>query len=76
MKYLLSENINIEDLARFITNHDGEFVDEMNGITQIDSIDIIACYQEDAEKYRKYGKKIITVTPLNVLFSCPPLRNF
>ena len=75
MKYLLSENINIEDLARFIINHDGEFVDEMNGITQIDSIDIIACYQEDAEKYRKYGKKIITVTPLNDLFSCQ-LRNF
>ena len=75
MKYLLSENINIEDLARFIDNHDGEFVDEMNGITQIDSIDIIACYQEDVEKYRKYGKKIITVTPWNNLFSCPP-RNF
>ena len=70
MKYLLSENINIEDLARFIINHDGEFVDEMNGISQIDSVDIIACYQEDTEKYRKYGKKIITVTPLNDLFSC------
>ena len=76
MKYLISKKIHIEDLARFIINHDGEFVDEMNGISQIDSIDIIACYQEDAEKYRKYGKKIITVTPLNVLFSCPPLRNF
>lgn len=68
MKYLLSENINIEDLARFIINHDGEFVDEMNGISQIDSVDIIACYQEDAEEYSKFGKKIITVTPLNELF--------
>lgn len=61
MKYLLSENINIEDLARFIINHDGEFVDEMNGTMQIDTIDIIVCYREDAKKYRKYGKKIITV---------------
>lgn len=38
-----------------------------DGITQglIADIDAIVCYQDDAEEYGKFGKKIITVKALN-----------
>ena len=38
-----------------------------DGITQglIADIDAIVCYQDDAEKYSKFGKKIIRVKALN-----------
>lgn len=38
-----------------------------DGITQslIYDIDAIVCYQDDAEEYGKFGKKIITVKALN-----------
>ena len=67
MKYLVSENITIEDFTRFIGSHNGEFVGEQSGIAQgrIDDIDAIVCYPDDAEKYLKFGKKIIRVKALN-----------
>ena len=67
MKYLVSENITIEDLIRFIASHNGEFVGEESGIAQgrIDDIDAIVCYPDDVDGYRKFGKKIITVKALN-----------
>lgn len=38
-----------------------------DGITQslIADIDAIVCYQDDAEEYGRFGKKIITVKALN-----------
>ena len=65
MKYLISNKIHIEDFCHFIQYHDGKYFSDAHGVRDIDAI---ACYKEDAEKYRKYGKKIITVTPLNELF--------
>ena len=65
MKYLISKKIRIEDFCHFIQYHDGNYFSDAHGVRDIDAI---ACYKEDAEEYSKFGKKIITVTPLNELF--------
>lgn len=71
MKYLISKRLSNKDAKKFMREHEGcRFMYEsLLWAPIVESlpadIDAIVCYQDDAEEYGKFDKKIITVKALN-----------
>lgn len=65
--YMLSKHLSDKDADKFIMEHEGcRFTDEnfLEGpiVRSLPAdVDTIVCYQEDANRYSCFGKKIITV---------------